>query len=460
MSDIIETNGIQCDYNYFSSVSGYKCCTKVEHNINLCHNCNTYNNTIDIPQTDPNCHVLMMHLYNNDTLVDLSNVSCIQIKFICGNKTVIGDYRKTSIVNCSRGLISYLLDADTTGIVGTNQIELTLTIGSGTVTFNGTYNVVSNIQTNTDTVVLPDTPRDDEYIYGPHCRHILGVHNCSNNTNNNGNCNCDCCQNSQCVTEDDFDASNVTLRDLYFSFMAHTKNPNLHINSKDRNTLNSSFKTVNSYSDLLNEIGCNCNNVSNNIVDGRIYRVKEENKYYEWNAQTLGFDEITFGNGESTPVENPLDVQWKNLGFENVTAYNVGDLDAYTDISELTLVQILAKILGLQKLVPVPNIIVSDNITLHNTHTVEFNVENLLSNLDYQVDLNKISISGENSFQCTKLFDNVSNKIIITIIPDVETSDFHIIFDKGVVTQTGNANQGYAEGVVESETKSSEIHIS
>jgi hypothetical protein len=308
MSDTIETNGIQCNYNYFSSVSGYKCCTRVEHNIDLCHNCNIYGSTIDIPQTDPNCHVLMMHLYNNDMLVDLSNVSNIQIKFICGNKTVIGDCRKTSIVNCNRGLVSYLLDADTTGIVGTNQIELTLKIGSGTVTFTGTYNVVSNIQTNTDTIVLPDTPRDDEYIYGPHCRRVLGIHNCSTNDFDK-NCNCDCCKNSCYLTEDDFDASNVTLRDLYFSFVAHTKNPNLHINSKDRNTLNSSFKTVDSYADLLNEISCNCNNVSNNIANGRIYRVKEENKYYEWNAQTLGFDEITF-EAESVSTENLLNTQW------------------------------------------------------------------------------------------------------------------------------------------------------
>ena len=87
MSTEIATNGIQYTDRYNSSV-GYKCCTTVEHNIILTHNSSIQPTTVDIPQTDANCHILMMHLYNNDTLVNLCNVSSIEIKFI---SVIIGD---------------------------------------------------------------------------------------------------------------------------------------------------------------------------------------------------------------------------------------------------------------------------------------------------------------------------------------------------------------------------------
>jgi hypothetical protein len=127
----------------------------------------------------------------------------------------------------------------------------------------------------------------------------------------------------------------------------------------------------------------------------------------------------------------------------------------------LTPIQIIAKILGLKKSVPIPNIVVTNNITLHNSNTISFDIENLYSGLDYQVDLDKISITSESSFHYTKIFDDIGHKIILTIsINDEETSGtFRVIFNKGTVTQTGDINQGYKNNTTESEVKICEIHM-
>ena len=238
MSNVLDINGAQQDYNYFKSSTGYKCCTTVEHNINLYNNSNEHDSIIDIPVVDCNCHMLVMHLYNNDNPISLCNVSKINIKFICGNKKIVlGDCRKLKIVNSCKGTISYILDSDITCNLGENDIVVELTIGNDTITFNGKYNVVPNIQSPTSTVVLPDTERDSEYVYGPHCREVLTPVTVRDNE-----CNKDCDKDScpyhpDHIDEDEINADNVTLRDLYFLFMSHIKNDNRHITSADRDIL-------------------------------------------------------------------------------------------------------------------------------------------------------------------------------------------------------------------------------
>ena len=461
MSNTLDINGTQYNYNYFKSSTGYKCCTTVEHNIDLYNNSNMHQNTIDIPVVDCNCHLLVMHLYNNDTLVDLCNVSKIGIRFICGNnKIVIGDYRKLSIVNTCRGTISYLLDSDITSNVGSNVIIVELTIGSGKISFNGTYNVVPNIQTSATTVVLPDTERDSENVYGPHCREVL--------TNLNANkcgcsCGCDCNPDSKPIDDEDIDANNITLRELYLDFIAHAKNPNLHINSKDRATLNSSFKTVETYKDLLNEIGCTCG--INNIANGRLYKVNNVNgytKYYEWDANAIGFKEVEFGT-EGKPGRDASDILWNETEFETETQYSVGNLQAGTDISNLTITQIIARMLGLSKKVPVPTIVLEDKeIVLgssESTVTLYFNVNNLVPNLLYENDLSKVTITGNKEFTSTKLFDSVGNILVIVLSDLTRNTEINIQCGEGTFTQIGSTVYGYTEDVVESPQVSCTINI-
>ena len=462
MSNTLDINGTQYDYNYFKSSTGYKCCTIVEHNINLYNNSNAHQSTIDIPVVDCNCHILMMHLYNNDTLVDLGNVSRINIKFICGNKIVIGDYRKLRIVNSCRGTISYILDSDITSNVGVNSVVVELQIGSGTITFTGTYNVVPNVQTDTTTVVLPDTERDSENVYGPHCREVLTILNNSENNNSGGcGCDCDCC--SKQISEDELNANNITLRDLYFSFIAHSKNPNIHLNAKDRDTLNSAFKTVETYSDLLKEIGCTCG--VNTIANGRLYKVNNVNgftKYYEWDAAAIGFKEVTFGS-EGAPGRDATDILWNETGLETEVQTTVGGLQTGTDISNLTITQIIAKMLGLNKQVPKPIIELEDKeISLDNNVSelsLYFDVTNLVPNLTYNVDLSKLVITGDKEFNFTKIFDSVGNTLIINFTNLTPGTEINIKCNEGMFTQTGDPTYGYSNITVESDEVSCVVTV-
>lgn len=461
MANIVDINGTQYDYNYFKSSTGYKCCTIVEHNINLYNNSTGHQSTIDIPVVDCNCHKLVMHLYNNDTLVDLCNVSRINIKFICGDKIVVGDYRKLCIVNSCRGTISYILDADTTSNVGVNSVVVELQIGSGTITFTGTYNVVPNVQTNTTTVVLPNTERDSENVYGPNCREVLTIVNENNNTDSGCGCDCPC---SKPISDDELNANNITLRDLYFSFIAHSKNPNIHLNSKDRATLNSAFKTVETYGDLLAEIGCTCG--VNNIANGRLYKVNNVNgftKYYEWDAAAIGFKEVTFGS-EGAPGRDASDILWNETGLETEVQNTVGGLQAGTDISNLTITQILAKMLGLNKQVPKPTIeLENKDISLDNgvsELSLQFNVTNIVPNLTCDVSLNKLTVTGNKEFNFTKIFDSIGNVLIINITSLTPGTEININCAEGMFVQTGNPLYGYSDITVNSDEISCVVDVS
>lgn len=465
MSELINTNGVQYNNNYYKSSVGYKCCTTVEHNIILCHNCNMQDTTIDIPQVDSNCHKLMMHLYNNDTLVNLCNVSQIELRFECGNKIIIGDYRRLAIVNCCKGLISYILDSDTTSNLGLNAIKVTLTIGTGTITFDGTYNVVPNVQTETSTVVLPDTCRNSEYVYGPHCRHTLSVTNYNSSDsdtdsgcNCDGNCNCNCCP----INPDDTDADTITNRELYFMMSRHINNSSLHLDSRRLNTLNSAFKTVETYQDLLKEINCSCSPDST-IVNGRLYKVNNvdgEIKYYTWDAANIRFNETTFGS-KGEPGRDANDIVWSETGFEGNVKTAVGNINIDDDISQMTITQIIAKMLGLQKSVPIPVIDSKDYTYSHSdTIAITYPILNLLNDLEFTVDTNKISLESTNTFNYNILFDDVSNAIIITLFNLVANSDIVINFNEGVVIQKGNTSYGYSDTEAKSVSTISNVHIS
>ena len=459
MSTEIATNGIQYTDRYNSSV-GYKCCTTVEHNIILTHNSSIQPTTVDIPQTDANCHVLMMHLYNNDTLVNLCNVSSIEIKFICGDKTVIGDYRRLVIVNACKGIVSYLLDKDTTSHLGTNSIKLILTIGTGTVTFDGTYNVVPNVQTDTTTIVLPDTCRDTEYVYGPYCRHTLSYKNSSttDSADSDDDCNCDCNCPSCPVYPDG--ADEITLRELYFIIMGHINNKSLHLNNKRIETLNSCFKTVENYADLLNEISCSCS--GDKIANGRLYRVNNVNgevKYYYWDAPSISFKETTFGS-QGEPGRDANDITWNETGYSGIVNYNVGNINAGTDISNMTITQILAKMFGMGKVVPTP-IIMSENAEYDYIQTIalSFPITNLVNELVANIDLEKITVTGNKEFTSNILFDDVSNMIVITLSSLLEDTTITINFAEGTVSQTGNTEYGYEPATVNSEQKEITIKV-
>jgi len=459
MSTEIATNGIQYTDRYNSSV-GYKCCTTVEHNIILTHNSSIQPTTVDIPQTDANCHVLMMHLYNNDTLVNLCNVSNIEIKFICGDKTVIGDYRRLAIVNACKGIVSYLLDKDATSHLGTNSIKLTLTIGTGTVTFDGTYNVVPNVQTDTTTIVLPDTCRDTEYVYGPYCRHTLSYKNSSttDSADSDDDCNCDCNCPSCPVYPDG--ADEITLRELYFITMGHINNKSLHLNNKRIETLSSCFKTVENYADLLNEISCSCS--GDKIANGRLYRVNNVNgevKYYYWDAPSISFKETTFGS-QGEPGRDADDITWNETGYSGIVNYNVGNLTAGTDISNMTITQILAKMFGMGKVVPTP-IIMGENAEYDYIQTIalSFPITNLVNELVANIDLEKITVTGNKEFTSNILFDDVSNMIVITLSSLLEDTTITINFAEGTVSQTGNIEYGYELTTVNSEQKEITIKV-
>ena len=461
MSTEIATNGVQYTDRYNSSV-GYKCCTKVEHNIILTHNCSTIKpTTVEIPQTDANCHILMMHLYNNDTLVNLCNVSNIEIKFTCGNKVIIGDYRKLDIVNACKGLISYILDADTTSYVGENQVKVILTIGTGTVTFDGSYKVVPNVQTDTTTIVLPDTCRDPEYVYGPYCRHTLSYKNSSTTDSSDSDDDSGCgCDNCPCCPVYPDGADDITLRDLYFITMRHINDKSLHLNERRIDTLNSAFKTVETYQDLLKEISCSCGD--NAIKNGRLYRVNNVNgevKYYEWDAANIRFNETTFGS-KGEQGRDADDIVWNETGYSGTVNYNVGNLTAGTDISNMTITQILAKMFGMGKVVPTP-IIMGENAEYDYVQTIalSFPITNLVNELVANIDLEKITVTGDKEFTSNILFDDVSNMIVITLSSLLEDTTITINFAEGTVSQTGDTAYDYEPTTVNSEQKEITIKV-
>ena len=151
MSETLDINGNQYSNEHFNNYYGYKCCTSTKHEVNLTSNCTDIGNTVDIPQLDTNAHILSMHLYHNNELMNLSNISSIEILFKRNdNTTIVGDCTNISITNPYRGAVEYLLSKEETKCIGLNTLQVNVKIGTGTMTFNACYNIVPTSQANED----------------------------------------------------------------------------------------------------------------------------------------------------------------------------------------------------------------------------------------------------------------------------------------------------------------------
>lgn len=274
MPTTLDINGNQYSNEHYKNYYGYQCCTTVKHEINLTSNSSDIGNTVDLPQLDTNSHTLVMHLYNNNVLMNLCNVNSVQILFKRNDgTTVMGDWRNTTITNPYRGTIEYLLSKEEVKSIGLNTLQVNLKIGNGEMTFNACYNVIANSTNSNGNIVYPDAPNNKEYPYGP-------CHHCS------CNCGCPCCD----------DKVPKTLEEMYELFKKHLQDTDVHNTPYKNKCIDNSLVVVPTYDYMITFIELNPN-----MPDGKMFRVNKvtaedgtiSSKYYMYNATNRNFDEVS-----------------------------------------------------------------------------------------------------------------------------------------------------------------------